>query len=347
MKTRVLNIDEKYDFNSIKFKNMASHVRSGSLVAFPTETVYGLGANCLLEKAVSNIFTVKGRPSDNPLIIHISDRSDIYKYGKNISKKAEKLIEAFWPGPLTLVVEKNSIIPHKTSGGLDTVGIRFPRNIVARKLIEEVGVPIAAPSANLSGKPSTTSGQHVIDDLYGKVEYIITSENSDIGLESTIIDVTKDVPELLRPGNITITEIESIIGKINVDNSIVNAKDIKGSPKAPGMKYRHYSPSGDLYLFTGENIVPEILEKIKNTKKRFGIICSHENSYGFNSNEYPVLDFGSEKSLDEVSKNIYACLRKCDDLDLEEIFCQGFSKEGLGLTIMNRLEKASKSIIST
>lgn len=347
METKVINIGTNYNFKSKEFLDLAKDVRNGSLIAFPTETVYGLGANCTLENSIDNIFKVKGRPSDNPLIIHIANKSDIYKYGENISLKAELLINAFWPGPLTLVVNKKAVVPSKTSGGLMTVGIRFPSNIVARELIKEVGVPIAAPSANLSGKPSTTSGQHVIDDLYGMVEYIITSSNSEIGLESTIIDVTKEIPELLRPGNITIEKIEKIIGEIKIDSSIINSKERVDNPKAPGMKYKHYSPKGDLFLYIGNNKYEGILKDISKTNKKFGVICSKENYNLYSNNEYPVVEFGSQNNLEDVSKNIYACLRQCDDLELEEIYCEGFTKVDLGLTIMNRLEKASKFIICT
>lgn len=347
MDTKVLKINSKYDFNSEEFIKLTSDVERGSLVAFPTETVYGLGANALLENAVNQIFAAKGRPSDNPLIIHISEFSEIYKYGNNISKVAEKLASVFWPGPLTMVVEKNSIIPDKTSGGLSTVGIRFPKNIVAQKLIKGVGFPIAAPSANLSGKPSTTSGKHVLDDLFGLVEYIIISDNSEIGLESTIIDVTKDIPELLRPGSITIDEIEEVIGKISVDKSIINSKEIMEKPKAPGMKYKHYSPMGNLFLFIGNNKISKIMDYGKRTKSKFGVICSDENMKFYEELKCPLLNFGSNENLEQVCKNIYSCLRECDDLGLEEIFCEGFSKEKLGLTIMNRLEKAAKLIINT
>ncbi len=323
----------------------AGIIKNGGLVAFPTETVYGLGADALNPEASKKIYEAKGRPSDNPLIVHIADPKDIEAIAKNIPKEAYKLAEIFWPGPLTMILGKKEIVPYNTTGGLDTVAIRLPANKTARNFIARSGGFIAAPSANTSGKPSPTQAKHVIDDLYGKVDMIIDGGKSTLGLESTIVDLTGEEPVILRPGCITKAMLENVIGKIEYDKAILNMNmDENIIPKAPGMKYRHYAPEGCLTIYEGsiDKVAEAVNQRAKECieqGKTVGIIATKETEYLYRYGTIEVV--GSRKEEDSIAAGLYAVLRKFDECHTEYIFSESFADNGLGQAIMNRLLKAA------
>ena len=342
METKVAIIK---DINKdIKFiEEAGAIIRDGGIVAFPTETVYGLGANALDEEAVKKIFIAKGRPQDNPLIVHVCSKN-ISELVKEVPEVAQRMIDKFWPGPLTIILEKNDIIPNMTSAILNTVGIRMPSSEIALKLIELSKRPIAAPSANISGRPSPTEVERCIEDLNGKVDYIIGGESSDIGVESTIIDCTVNPPLVLRPGGITLEMLKEIDSNIEIDSALKSKPTENFKPKAPGMKYRHYAPKAHLKIIKGKNektieIINEILENYIEKGNDVAILTTDENLNKFNSGK--VISLGSENNLNEIAKNLFETLRKCDDLGVQHILCQGFEEKGVGLAIMNRLNKAA------
>lgn len=330
--------------NDIKFiEEAGTIIRNGGTVAFPTETVYGLGANALDEEAVKKIFIAKGRPQDNPLIVHVCSK-DISELVKEVPEIAQRMIDKFWPGPLTIILEKNDIIPNITSANLNTVGIRMPSSEIALKLIELSKRPIAAPSANISGRPSPTEVERCVEDLSGKVNYIIGGESSDIGVESTIIDCTVNPPLVLRPGGITLEMLKEIDSNIEIDSALKSKPTEEFKPKAPGMKYRHYAPKAHLKIIKGKNektieIINEILENYIEKGKDVAILTTDENLNKFNKGK--IISLGSENNLSEIAKNLFETLRKCDDLGVQHILCQGFEEKGVGLAIMNRLNKAA------
>lgn len=314
-------------------------IEQGGLVVFPTETVYGIGADATNPDAVKRIFLAKGRPSDNPLIVHLADQQDLDKCVDSIPELAYPLMKAFWPGPLTLVFKKKPIIPKEVSGGLDTVGIRIPSSEVARMVIQASGVPICAPSANLSGKPSSTLFKHVIDDFSGKVDIMIDGGQVDIGLESTVLDLTTPIPVLLRPGAITKKMIEEILQLGIMDATHDEIKDI---PKAPGMKYTHYAPKGELTLVEGsfDNVLTYINQMVrKHQPHEVGVIAPKE--YMESISAYYKVDLGSLHDLNEVAKNIFIALRQMDALHIKSIYIPSLPTEDLGQAIMNRLTKAA------
>ena len=318
-------------------------IRDGGFVAFPTETVYGLGANALDSEAVKKIFIAKGRPQDNPLIIHVSSK-DISYLVKSVPDVAKKLIDKFWPGPLTLILEKSDIIPNETSANLNTVGIRMPNSPIALSLIKASNKPIAAPSANISGRPSPTEVARCVEDLNGRVNYIIGGESSNIGVESTIVDCTVNPPIILRPGGITLEMLREVDSSIEIDKGLMSKPSDNIKPKAPGMKYRHYAPKADLKIINGKNektveIMKQMVENYKGNNKKVAIITTDENVNLFN--DVSVISLGSEKDLSSIAKNLFESLRKCDDLSVDYILCQGFEENGVGLAIMNRLNKAA------
>lgn len=324
------------------FDMAAQALKTGELVAFPTETVYGLGANALDSKAVEKIYKVKGRPSDNPLIVHISDISQINDLVLEVSDKARKLIDRFWPGPLTLIFQKSRKVPDIISAGLDTVAIRMPKNPIALDLIKRAAVPIAAPSANISGSPSTTECLHVFNDLNGKIEYVIDGGPCNVGIESTILDLTTDVPVILRPGGITLEMLESVIGDVNADVDFEAKGDIK--PKSPGMKYRHYSPKAELILVYGNQ--DEMVDKINNliceNKEngiKTGVLSSIENKDRYSANT--VIAPGSIDDLGQVAAGLFDALRRFDAENVDIIYSETYTEDGVGRAIMNRLKKAS------
>lgn len=347
MNTKVLKVSDEGNFTGEELgylKEAAEVLKHGGLVAFPTETVYGLGANALDEKAARKIYEAKGRPSDNPLIAHVADFEGIEPLVARIPEMGRKLAGAFWPGPMTLVFPKSALVPLGTTGGLDTVAIRMPSDPVARTLIRLAGVPVAAPSANTSGRPSPTRAEHVYQDMEGRIEMIIDGGPVGIGVESTIVDVTEEVPVLLRPGAVTMEMLESVVGEVRVDPAILGPVSPDLKPKAPGMKYRHYAPNADLTLVEGPQgrVVSEInrlaAEKLLEGYK-VGIICTDETR-----DSYPagmVKSIGQRAKEETVAHNLYAVLREFDDLGAQYLFSEGFPADHLGQAIMNRLNKAA------
>lgn len=328
------------------FETAARILKSGGLVAFPTETVYGLGGDALSCEAAGKIYAAKGRPSDNPLIVHIARLDSVYDLACDISDDAIRLMEAFWPGPLTIVLKKKSIVPDATTGGLDTVAIRMPSHPAALKLIESSGVYIAAPSANLSGRPSPTTARHVKSDMDGRIDMIIDGGPVGIGIESTIVDMTGDMPTILRPGYVTPEMIKSIVGKVAIDPAIA---DMNSSlrPKAPGMKYTHYAPKGELSIVEGErlNVARKINSLVAEKEAlgyKTGIICDTENVELYSESKCThIFDAGSKKNEITVSAGLYSILRKCDDIGAMYIYSESFEEGDMGYAIMNRLIKAA------
>lgn len=337
MDTKVYRINEK----DTEIINIAADViRSGGIVAFPTETVYGLGGNALDAEACKKIFIAKGRPQDNPLIVHVAD-FDISRYVKHIPHKARLLMEAFWPGPITIIMKKSEIIPDEVTAGLDSVGIRMPENRVARKLIELSGVPIAAPSANLSGKPSPTTIEHCIDDLTGRVDMIIGGDRSEVGLESTVVDSDDDKITILRPGAITKEMLEEAVGEVFIDPTIDGITDKNIKPRAPGMKYRHYAPKAPLIIVKGEGdrVIEYINRQTEEGKEKVGVMSTDETLDRYNAEH--VISLGSRKNPGKIAANLFDSLREFDKIDIDQIYSEGFPEENLGLAIMNRLKKAA------
>lgn len=316
---------------------------SGGLVAFPTETVYGLGGDAFNRESSRKIYAAKGRPSDNPLIVHICRLDDIGRVASAFTPEAQKLAEAFWPGPLTMILPKAQQVPYETTGGLDTVAVRFPSDRTARKLIEYSGGFVAAPSANLSGRPSPTSVKYVMEDMNGRIEMIIDGGDSVIGLESTIVDCTVSPPQLLRPGFITKEMLEGVLGEVDMDVTMMSA-DSGQAPKAPGMKYRHYAPKGELVIVEGE---PEKVISYINLHtaadgmagEKTGVIGISESLDKYRADSVKCI--GSRSEEDGIARNLYTILRQFDDENITRIYSEGFETDGLGQAIMNRLLKAA------
>ncbi len=330
-----------YQAHELNQQSVQAHIKSvlssGGLVVFPTETVYGIGANALMDDAVYAIYRAKGRPSDNPLIVHVSKKSDIYKYAVNVPQIAELLIESFMPGPLTLVLHKHPSLSKAVTGGLDTVAIRIPSHQVALKVIDIAGLPICAPSANLSGRPSSTQVSHVLQDFDGKVDIVIDGGSTEIGVESTVLDLTSPVPTLLRPGRITLDMIESVL-KMNINDSSSDERiDI---PKSPGMKYTHYAPKGKLTLLSGsfENVI-EYMKRSIFDDPDIGIVCPSE--YAIELKAKHVFDLGSLEDMNAIGSTIFSALRHMDQLEIKHILIPVLPTKGFGSAIMNRLIKAS------
>ncbi|MCL2321133.1 MAG: L-threonylcarbamoyladenylate synthase [Oscillospiraceae bacterium] len=343
MDTKIFIMNED-NIDYEKIKECANAIRLGKLVVFPTETVYGLGANALDKFAVKGIFKAKGRPSDNPLIVHIKNRDDINSLVKEIPEKANELMKKFWPGSLTLILKKSTIIPYETTGNLDTVAIRFPSNKIARSLIEMAGVPIAAPSANISGKVSGTTLSMCIKDLNDKVDYIIGGDDSEVGLESTVVDCTTIPFCILRPGIITLEELKEIDEGIYLDDSIIKYKD-EDKPKSPGMKYKHYAPNAMVFIIKGEQakVFEYIIkqgEKLINKGKKIGIICTDETYDQYNIFKN-VVSLGTLYDEREIAKNLFKTLNYFDTLETDIILSESFNENNIGLAIMNRLKKSA------
>ncbi|NTW71662.1 MAG: threonylcarbamoyl-AMP synthase [Eubacteriaceae bacterium] len=345
--TEIINIElSRLDSieETAKIQRAADFIKEGKTVVFPTETVYGLGANGLDGVAVKKIFIAKGRPADNPLILHISDEKMLENIVTDISEAAKKLMKAFWPGPITLVLHKTGNVPDEVTAGLDTVAVRMPGHPIALRLISAAGKPVAAPSANISGKPSPTEASHVIEDLDNKVDMIIAANNSKIGLESTVIDMTLTPPVLLRPGGITKDQIEAIIGKIEIDKSITSRIQELEAVRSPGMKYRHYSPDAKMILVRGEkqNKIKKIIElaDFNNAKGiKAVILATTENLDAFRG--YEVLRLGASDDPEEIMANLYQCLRKCNSMKAGIILSEAFGEDELELAISNRLIRAA------
>lgn len=315
-------------------------LRQGEVVAFPTETVYGLGADGLNGAAVAKIFAAKGRPADNPLILHIARKEDILPLTSGLTANARALMEAFWPGPLTLIVDKSQLIPDEVSAGLATVGVRMPSHPVAAGLIAATGRPIAAPSANISGKPSPTDAQAVWDDMQGKIAGIIDGGSCGIGVESTVVDTTAAVPMILRPGGITREMLEAVLGAVEVDPALGGQGDFK--PKAPGMKYRHYAPQAAMYLFEGEAAmqIPAVAAKAAAQGIRTGVLCSEKIAAQLPQAENMLVSAWGQDTQ-ALAEKLYSLLRGFDKQQAELIVAEGVGEDGLGLAVMNRLRKAA------
>lgn len=358
METKRIMIKDRDHIQDEELTKAADILRKGGLVAFPTETVYGLGGNALDEDAARKIYAAKGRPSDNPLIAHVSCREEVVPLVKEIPEAGRKLMEAFWPGPLTMIFPKSDKVPYGTTGGLDTVAVRMPDDPVANRLIALAGVPVAAPSANTSGRPSPTTADHVWQDMNGRIEMIIDGGPVGIGVESTIVDVSGEIPTVLRPGAITMEMLREVLGEIAIDPAILGPMSAEVRPKAPGMKYRHYAPKADLTLVEPKGMggdktspvdekqlaamvdkVRELAEDKARAGYRVGVICTDESRQCYNLGL--VRSIGARKSQASVAHNLYALLREFDDLDVDCIFSESFQEDHLGQAIMNRLSKAA------
>lgn len=347
MNTKVMKIEAAGNVFSeaeeIQLRQAGEILKQGGLVAFPTETVYGLGGDALNPDSSCKIYAAKGRPSDNPLIVHIADMAALEPIVAEVTEEAVKITEAFWPGPLTIILPKSDKVPLETTGGLNTVAVRMPSHPVARKLIEYSGGYVAAPSANTSGKPSPTIAKYVIEDMSGKIDMIIDGGDVGIGLESTIIDLTVTPPQILRPGYITEAMLEEVLGKVDIDKTILS-NDSGQAPKAPGMKYRHYAPQGELTIVTGnqEQVTAYVNEQTCRYQAqgcKVGIIGSTEALEHYHADV--VKNVGSREDEAAIAKNLYRILREFDDEKVDIIFSESFESSGMGQAIMNRLLKAA------
>ena len=342
MKTKISMIKNASE-DEKEIQEAAEIIKNGGTVVFPTETVYGLGADGLNSEAVKKIFEAKGRPQDNPLIIHVSSK-DLNLYAEEVPQIANKLVEKFWPGPLTIILKKKDIVPNETSASLDSIGIRMPNNEIALKLIELSETTIAAPSANISGRPSPTDLQRCVEDLDGKVDCILGGEQSDIGVESTIVDCTVNPPLVLRPGGVTLEMLREIDPNINIDPAIMKKPEPNLKPKAPGMKYRHYAPKAKVTIVSGnkKNTIEKIKEMVHyniEKKKKVCILTVDENEKEYS--EGIKISLGSLNDLSTVARNLFETLRKCDDIGADVVFAESFEHKGVGIAIMNRLNKAA------
>ncbi len=353
MKTLILKAFE--DGSAIK--KGAEIIASGGLVAFPTETVYGLGANGLDPNAAKKIYAAKGRPSDNPLILHICRLSELSELAEEIPEAAIKLAQRFWPGPLTMIFKKKPIVPDAVTGGLDTVAVRMPDHPVAKELIMLSGCPIAAPSANISGRPSPVTAEHVAEDLEGKVDLILDGGKCSVGIESTIVDVTEDIPVILRPGHITLKDLEDVLGEVRIDpavSGIMSDKDRcspeethehgDAVPRAPGMKYTHYAPKGELLIISGsrEKVRDYIKKSVSSLKER-GVrtwVIASEETRSFYPEEN-VLVMGSLTDISSMEKELFKTLRYLDQENAEVIFSESFYTDENAMGLMNRMLKAA------
>lgn len=334
IKIKVNNIEHQ------KIKYAASVIKEGGIVAFPTETVYGLGASIFNEKAIKNVFLAKGRPADNPLIAHVDSVEQVKTIVTEILPVASKLMQKYWPGPLTLIMEKRNTVPYIASAGLETIAVRMPNSIVALELIREAGVPIVAPSANSSGRPSPTTAQHVIDDLKGKVDVIIDAGSAKIGIESTVLDVTITPPAILRPGLILQEDISCVVNTNKCEQRLIS-EDI---PKCPGMKYKHYSPKADLIIIKGytNDVITKINELLlENQTKgiRSGVMATDQTKNEYKSSN--VISLGDRNNMAELAANLFKVLREFDKQKIDVIFTEALNENGVGVAIMNRLYKAS------
>lgn len=350
LRTEILRIDPKH-IDMEKLSLAGKVIRGGGLVAFPTETVYGLGGDALSPLSSKKIYAAKGRPSDNPLIVHIADMEHLLCIAEEIPETALKTADAFWPGPLTMILKKTELVPHETTGGLDTVAVRMPVDAVAAELIRISGGYIAAPSANTSGRPSPTSAAHVIEDLSGKIDMILDAGDADIGLESTIVDLTEDVPTILRPGFITLSMLEDVLGEVRLDPGLLDAEAMKGvRPKAPGMRYRHYAPKAPLFVVEGEK--SEVTRKIEDLSageilkgKRVGILASDDTAGQYAEALKPgcvcIRSLGNREEDRTIARSLFRVLRDFDSGEVDVIYSEAFDTPHLGMAIMNRLLKAA------
>lgn len=335
----------------------AELLRNGGTVAFPTETVYGLGANALNAGAVSEIFRAKGRPADNPLIVHIAEPAKLGELAVDITVPARRVMEAFWPGPLTVVLPRSTAVPDVVTAGLDTVAVRMPDNPVALAFIRAAGVPVAAPSANLSGRPSPTSAAHVLEDLAGRIDAVLDAGSCRVGVESTVLDMTAEPPVILRPGGVTREELEGVLGHVaeagpleicplETGSSEAGLLDPgAGIPRSPGMKYTHYAPRAQMVVVNISDTavmrqrIVEMAEACQGQGKKVGILATDETAADYQAQE--IVSLGGRRDLAAISRNIYGALRHMDQKDVGVIICEGFPVAGLGAAVMNRLTKAA------
>ena len=341
MQTIIRKVDENC-INEKIMKEAGELLKSGALVAFPTETVYGLGANALDEKAAAKIYAAKGRPSDNPLIVHIADMESLGLITEEIPKAAYRLAEKFWPGPLTMVLKKSEAVPYGTTGGLNTVAVRMPSHPIALEMIRYGGGYVAAPSANTSGRPSPTLASHVADDMDGIIPMILDGGAVGIGIESTIVDLTEGVPVILRPGFITKEMLEEVVGEVWIDKGL--EADAKTPPKAPGMKYRHYAPKAELIIVEGAEtaVVEKINALVLENEFRgmvSGVIGTEETISRYSKGI--VKSMGTRSDELSISSHLYGILREFDQSDAEVIYSESFEEGAMGSAIMNRLLKAA------
>ena len=342
MDTKIIKIDEE-NIDEALISQAGKIIKNGGLVAFPTETVYGLGGDALNRESSKKIYAAKGRPSDNPLIVHIADIRDMDAIVLKVTENALKLAERFWPGPLTMILKKSDRVPLETTGGLDSVAIRMPVHKTAAAFIKAAGGYVAAPSANISGKPSPTSAKYVIQDMDGRIDMIIDGGDSGIGLESTIVDLTGDIPVLLRPGYITVEQLREVLGNVDVDKTILDG-DCKERPKAPGMKYRHYAPKGELTIVDGQALavvekINELTHEAERKNKKVCVIATDENADSYEAGV--IKSIGSRNDEDIIAHRLYTILRECDDENIDVIYSESFDSAGIGQAIMNRLLKAA------
>lgn len=345
MNTEVIKIDENNIDNDARtaLVRAGSIIRDGGLVAFPTETVYGLGGDALNPESSKKIYAAKGRPSDNPLIVHVADMESVEGIVKELPEAARKLADAFWPGPLTMIMNKSDKVPYETTGGLDTVAIRMPNNKIALELIRQSGGYIAAPSANTSGRPSPTVARYCVEDLSGKIEMIIDGGQVGIGLESTIVDLTSATPMILRPGYITKEMLSEVLGTVDIDRTIIDGNS-KERPKAPGMKYRHYAPKGELTIVEGSqnDVVAYINERARALSaegKRVGVIGTDATKSLYVADV--VKSVGNRQNEATIAHELFKVLREFDDENMDVMFSESFDESGIGQAIMNRLLKAA------
>lgn len=336
LKTIIWEISQPVD-NSLSLKEAADFLKQGEVVAFPTETVYGLGANAKSDDALQKIYKAKGRPSDNPLIIHVANKQQVEDLVAYIPPVANRLMEAFWPGPLTLVLPKKAGISDIATAGLETVAIRMPDHPVALALIEEANLPIAAPSANLSGKPSPTTAGHVAKDLTGRISGIVDGGETGVGVESTVVDCTETVPVILRPGGVTAEDLERVVGEVREDTALHNVEAI---PKSPGMKYTHYAPEAPFILVEGTSeYIQRLIDEKKAEGKKVGVLTTKEHIEDYEAD--CVIVCGERKQLSTVAAGLYDALRSFDEAHVDVIFGEVFPTSGIGDAIMNRLKKAA------
>lgn len=336
MKTEVIEINSKKPEKKI-IQGATKIIKNGELVAFPTETVYGLGANAFNARAVRKIFKAKGRPADNPLIVHVSDEQMLKSVVKDIPVKAIPLMKKFWPGPLTIVFKKKKRVPDVVTAGGDTVAVRMPSHPVALALIRGAGVPIAAPSANTSTRPSPTEAKHVYDDFNGRIPLILDGGKTNIGVESTVLDLTTNIPTLLRKGKITKKDIEKVIGAIQI-----HVKKTKGVVKSPGQKYKHYAPKASLILvYGGKEVVKKVISKY--TGKKVFVITFSENKNKYSSAGW-VYVFGKKQDTITAAKNFFSLLRKCDENGADIIIVEAVIERGVGEALMDRISRAASEI---
>lgn len=349
METEIVAIEQTEEPESIiqKLSRAGDIIKRGGLVAFPTETVYGLGGDALNPESSQKIYAAKGRPSDNPLIVHIADMEHLDRIVSEIPEKAKKLANAFWPGPLTMIFRKSELVPYQTTGGLDTVAVRMPSHPLANIFIRKAGGYVAAPSANISGKPSPTTAKYVIQDMDGRIDMIIDAAGVEFGLESTIVDMTEDVPMILRPGYITQKMLSRVVGETDMDVTIYDSSSAQ-APKAPGMKYRHYAPKGELVIVEGEaqRVVQYINEQTAQHRERgekTGVIGTEELIAEYHADS--IKNAGSRNDSWEVARQLYTFLREFDDEGIQYMYAQSFADsfqdKGFGQAVMNRLLKAA------